>query len=72
MHPEAVFVGGQIKLISLPLAMRLPQPVIRNLQPLRIEGRGQWLIDCDVPMLMEAGNRVLGEQFRLAGKAVAA
>jgi cytosine/adenosine deaminase-related metal-dependent hydrolase len=72
IHPEAVFVGGRIKLISLPLAQRLPQPMIRNLQPVRIEGRGQWLIDCDMPMLMEACNHVFGEQFRLAGKAVAA
>jgi cytosine/adenosine deaminase-related metal-dependent hydrolase len=72
MHPEAVFVGGRIKLITLPLAERLPQPIFRNLQPLRIEGRGHWLIDCDVQMLVEASNRVLGEQFHLAGKAVAA
>lgn len=72
MRPEAVLVGGRLKLISLPLANRLLPAMTQNLRPLRIEGRGQWLIDFDVPMLLEASNGVLGENFRLAGKAVAA
>lgn len=72
MHPEAIFVGGRIKLISSALARSLPSASIQHLQPLRIEGRGEWLVDCDVPMLIDASNRVLGRQFRLAGKAVAA
>jgi cytosine/adenosine deaminase-related metal-dependent hydrolase len=72
LQPEAVFVGGRIKLISIQLAQQLPPRLIRHLQPLRIEDRGQWLIDCDVPMLLDACNRVLGGKLRLAGKAVAA
>ncbi len=72
MHPEAVFVGGRIKLASLRFAERLPAPLRKNLQPLRIEGRGEWLIDCDVSMLLDACHLALGKDFRLAGKAVAA
>ena len=72
MQPEAVIVGGRIKLISAGLAQLLPPRLVRHLQPLRIEHRGQWLIDCDVRMLLSACNRVLGGEFRLAGKTVAA
>lgn len=72
IRPEAVFVGGRTKLASLPFAERLPAPLRTKLQRLRIEGRGEWFIDCDVSMLLDACNRVLGENFRLAGKAVAA
>ena len=72
IDPEAVFVGGRIKLASLRFAERLPAPLRKNLQPLRIEGRGEWLIDCDVSMLLDACHLALGKDFRLAGKAVAA
>lgn len=72
LRPEAVFTGGQIKLISAPLAQQLSPRLIRHLQPLRVEDRGQWLIDCDVPLLLDAGNQALGGKFRLAGRAVAA
>jgi hypothetical protein len=72
MQPEAVFVGGRIKLVSAALAPCFPSIAIRRLQPVRVEGRGRWLIDCDVAALVEACHQVLGDQFRLAGKAVAA
>lgn len=72
LQPEAVFIGGRIKLISLQLAQRLAPHLIGNLQPLRVEGRGQWLIDCNVPMLLDACNRALGGKPQLAGRAVAA
>jgi cytosine/adenosine deaminase-related metal-dependent hydrolase len=72
MRPEMVLVGGRIKLISMPLSHRLPCAFTRHLQTIRIENCGQWLIDCDVSALLEAGKRALGDDFRLAGKAVAA
>jgi cytosine/adenosine deaminase-related metal-dependent hydrolase len=72
MRPEAVFVGGQVKLVSAALAPHFPSIATRRLQPLRVEGRGEWLIDSDVAWLVEACHQVLGDQFRLAGKAVAA
>jgi cytosine/adenosine deaminase-related metal-dependent hydrolase len=72
MHPEAVFLGGRIKLISPQLARRVPSSLKQNLQLLQIEGRGEWLIGCDVSMLFDACSRVIGSNFRLAGKAVAA
>lgn len=72
LHLEAVLVGGRIKLISLPFAERLPARLRTNFQPLRIEGRGAWLIDCNVPMMLDACDRALGGEFRLAGRAVAA
>ena len=72
MHPEMVLVGGRVKLISMPLADRLPFALTRRLQPFRIEDGGEWLIDSDISTLLEVGKRTLGEEFRLAGKAVAA
>jgi cytosine/adenosine deaminase-related metal-dependent hydrolase len=72
LHPEAVIVGGRVKLISPFLAQSLPSSCTEHLQPLRIEGRGRWLIDCEVRMLMDGCHRVFGDRFRLAGKAVAA
>ncbi len=72
LRPEAVFVGGEIKLASLPIGRRLPAQLRSGLQALRLEGRGEWLIACDVSKLLEDCSHVLGATLRLAGKAVAA
>jgi cytosine/adenosine deaminase-related metal-dependent hydrolase len=72
MLPELVLVEGRIKLITFSLAQRLPASLTEHLQSLRIEGRGRWLIECDVAILLEAAKRALGDGVRLAGKAVAA
>ncbi len=72
LRPELVLVGGRIKLMSTGFARRLAPVLSRRLQPLEIEGRGRWLIDCDVSALMKTVTAILGEDFRLAGRGVVA
>jgi cytosine/adenosine deaminase-related metal-dependent hydrolase len=72
LRPELVLVGGRIKLMSAGFARRLAPILSRRLQPLEIKGRGQWLIDCDVTTLLQTVKAILGEDFRLAGRGVAA
>jgi hypothetical protein len=54
------------------MAGRLKAFPFQGFQALRIEGRGRWLIDGDVPALAQSVRDVLGDEFRLAGKRVAA
>jgi cytosine/adenosine deaminase-related metal-dependent hydrolase len=70
LHPELVLVSGMVKLISLPLAARLKFNDARNMHRIEVAGRGEWLIDCDVPALDAAVSWVLGKAFRLAGRKV--
>jgi cytosine/adenosine deaminase-related metal-dependent hydrolase len=65
MRPAAVMVNGRIKLVSAECVHRFP---VQGLQPLNIENRGRFLIQCDVPALMAA----TGIAPRLAGRAVSA
>jgi cytosine/adenosine deaminase-related metal-dependent hydrolase len=69
-HPELVLVGGRVRLISLPLADRLRFNDARSMHRIEVAGRGEWLIDCDVPALEAAVSWVLGQAFRLAGRKV--
>jgi len=69
LHPELVVIGGKIKLASIGLANRF---VLPRFHPLEIRERGRWLVDCDVPVLFEAVEPILGKRFRLAGREVAA
>jgi cytosine/adenosine deaminase-related metal-dependent hydrolase len=71
LWPEMVFVGGRIKLISRKASAEL-RIVPPGFQPLHIEGRGEWLIDADVPNLLHAAKKALQEAVRLAGRKVAA
>lgn len=70
LHPELVLVGGRVRLISLPLADRLRFSNARSMHRIEVAGRGEWLIDCDVPALEAAVSWVLGKAFRLAGRKV--
>jgi cytosine/adenosine deaminase-related metal-dependent hydrolase len=70
MIPELVFLRGRIRLISTALASRLRFDVPPQFQFIELEGRGQWLVGCDVLGLAEPVKQVLGENFRLAGKRV--
>ncbi len=63
LRPEFVFLGGGLKLSSMP---------VKGSHPLEVDGRGRYWIDCDVPALAAAARQALGGPFRLAGKAVAA
>jgi cytosine/adenosine deaminase-related metal-dependent hydrolase len=71
LQPELVLVGGRVKLISLPLAAQLKPGHVRNLHRIEVEGRGEWLIDCDIAALEAPAKWVLGETFRLARNRVA-
>jgi hypothetical protein len=70
LRPELVLVSGRVKLISLPLAARLKFNDARNMHRIEVAGRGEWLIDCEVPALDAAVSWVLGKAFRLAGRKV--
>ena len=69
IHPELVMVGGRVRLISERLAAKLPAG---GFQPIEIEGRGRWLVDPEVRRFAAAAREVLGGEFRLAGRKVAA
>lgn len=71
LHPELVLIDGRVKLISLLLADRLKPTNVRSLHRIEVEGRGEWLIDCDVAALEAPAKWVLGSAFRLARNRVA-
>lgn len=66
MTPELVMVRGVIRLITARLSDRVENPP--KLQPVALEGRGQWLTDIDIASLHNETVRALGADFRLAGK----
>ena len=59
LRPEMVVIGGRIRLVSLESARRVRVAGFRHIG---IEGRGEWLVDAEVP-------RLPGED-RLGGKQV--
>ena len=65
IRPEMVIVNGRIKLVSTEFARRVPIP---DFHPIEVEGRGRFLVDCDIPALLAD----TGTAPKLAGKAVAA
>jgi cytosine/adenosine deaminase-related metal-dependent hydrolase len=71
LWPEIVFVGGRIKLISRKASAEL-QIVPPGFHALHVEGRGEWLIDADVPNLLQSAKKALQETVRLAGRKIAA
>ena len=66
--PALVIVGGKVKLITPSLARRLPKD---GLYPLQVEGRGDFLVDANIPRLREHARRALGSDLRLAGRRIA-
>ncbi len=75
MTPEMVIVGGVIRLISPPLRERvnLDHPIKPHRSAshsVALEGRGRWFTSVDVPALHQETLRVLGPEYRLAGKRV--
>jgi hypothetical protein len=43
---------------------------VKGFHRIRLERRGEWLIDADVPGLARAGRAETGPELRLAGKLV--
>jgi cytosine/adenosine deaminase-related metal-dependent hydrolase len=70
MNPELVILGGKIKLLSRRLAERLPRRRKIGLEPVSIEGRGDYLVDANIAELYASVASELGDSFRLAGKRV--
>lgn len=66
--PALVIVGGKAKLISPSLARRVPK---NGLHPIDVEGRGEFLVDANIPKLREHARRALGPEVRLAGRRIA-
>jgi len=64
MRPEMVIVRGKVRLVS---------PSFLNTtewHPINVEGRGNWFTDVNLPSLHDETLRVLGPEYRLAGRRV--
>jgi imidazolonepropionase-like amidohydrolase len=68
--PDLVIVGGRIRLISHKVLTQNPGLRLPRLHRLSVEGRGECLVDADVPFLHKTVVGALGPGFRLAGKRV--
>ena len=66
-EPHLVMVAGRIRLLSESLTSRLPAAPFH---PIRLDGRGRYLVDADVPALHAAASQALHAPLSLAGKAV--
>lgn len=70
--PELVILGGKIQLVSSDLAAGIDGSLTRRLRPIRVEGRGVWLVDSSVSQLCVQAEAALGPDWRLAGRRVRA
>jgi cytosine/adenosine deaminase-related metal-dependent hydrolase len=71
-YPQLVIVRGRIHLVSSEFADRCPSQFLDSLQPLDLEGRGQYLIAAPVSSLWNTTTQALQQPLRLSGKAIAA
>jgi len=72
LRPEMVLVSGRICLISRRLLAANPHLIRLHLHEVSVPERGNWFVDIDMPSLRRSTERVLGSDFRLAGKQVLA
>ena len=70
LKPELVVLGGKIKMASRRLADRLPARRKLGLEPISIEGRGDYMVAANIKELYGCLASNLGPSFRLAGKRV--
>jgi cytosine/adenosine deaminase-related metal-dependent hydrolase len=70
LRPELVMVNGRVKLLSDEMANRLSAADLSGFEPIEIEGRGHFLVDCRVSEAFNCAVQHLGADFRLAGKRV--
>jgi len=68
LRPQLVMIDGRIKLLS----GQLPRDAAGPLNPIHLEGRGDYHVDVDVRQLHEEARKALGSGFTLAGRRVAA
>jgi len=70
MRPEMAIVRGTVHLVSPRLLDQVAALDAREWYPIKVEGRGEWFTDVNVPALHEETVSVLGPDYRLAGKQV--
>lgn len=68
--PDLVVIGGRIHLISPRLARALPPRICREFYPLNMDTRPPMLVRWNVPRMLEETAQHLGQDVRLAGRAV--
>jgi cytosine/adenosine deaminase-related metal-dependent hydrolase len=66
LHPALVMINGRIKLHSRDLELGM------NLNPISVDGRGDFFVDADVAHLHAQTQKALGGNYALAGRRVAA
>lgn len=72
LRPQLVIVGGRIKLVSAAFAERLPGNLTARLGRIHVESRGEYLVDAPIAGLISTTRYILGNEFKLAGRKVAA
>ncbi|MBZ5636611.1 MAG: amidohydrolase family protein [Acidobacteriia bacterium] len=70
MRPEMMIVRGKVRLVSPRLRDRVSVFDDGKWTPISVEGKGTWFTDVDVPALHEETVRVIGPEYRLAGRRV--
>jgi cytosine/adenosine deaminase-related metal-dependent hydrolase len=70
MHPEMVMVRGKARLVSPRLLDRTSVFDASGWHAVNVEGRGKWFTDVNLPSLHEETVRVLGPEYRLAGRRI--
>ena len=68
--PEMVICRGKVKLLSKSFARRVPGLAHGRFTRLHVEGRGEFLVDADVPRRYKQAVRQLTLPVRLAGRVV--
>ncbi|HZS55579.1 MAG TPA: amidohydrolase family protein [Bryobacteraceae bacterium] len=71
-YPEMVMISGRVRLISSAMAKVCPTSILNFLQPLEVEGRGEYLVAEDISSMLKQTTSILQQPPRLAGKAMAA
>jgi len=70
MQPEMVMVRGKVRLVSPRVLDRTSTLEAEEWHPVNLEGRGKWFTDVKLASLHEETARVLGPEYRLAGRRV--
>lgn len=70
MQPEMVMVRGKVRLVSPRLLERTSVFDASGWHAVNVEGRGKWFTDVNLPSLHEETVRVLGPEYRLAGRRI--
>jgi cytosine/adenosine deaminase-related metal-dependent hydrolase len=70
MQPEMVMARGKVRLVSPQLLERTSVFDANGWHAVNVEGRGKWFTDLNLPSLHEETVRVLGPEYRLAGRRI--